>query len=70
VTTLVGFLRDGAKLRQYTWSKLMMPAYLAMTLAKDQDGNLDPSRTLKPSAHPPACHDRDFPRISPVRAAK
>lgn len=55
-----------------TWSRLMMPAYLAMTLVEERDGNLDPSdRTLvEPSAHPSACHDRDFPRISLVRAAK
>lgn len=71
MTTLVGFLCDSAKRRRYTWSRLMTPVYLAMTLAKDRDGNLDPSNsTLKPSVHPPACHDRDFPRISPVRAVK
>jgi len=50
----------------------MTPAYLTVTLAEDRDGNVDPSdRTLvEPSAHPSACHDRDFPRISPVQAAK
>lgn len=68
VTTPVGFLCG----RRYTWSRLMTPAYLAVTLVEERDGNLDPcDRALvEPSAHPSACHDRDFPRISPVRAAK
>lgn len=50
----------------------MTPAYLAVTLVEERDGNLDPSdrALVEPSAHPSACHDRDFPRISLVRAAK
>lgn len=64
-----GFSADDVKQWRNTRSRLTTLAYLVLTLASAIE--METVYVLSPSlAHSSACHDRDFPRISPSESSR